>query len=96
MVSFNDIRSKRNEILNTASKHGATNVRVFGSFVRGDNTQTSDLDLLVKMEPDRSLFDRIELMQELEDLLHIKVDVVNEKALSPIIRDEVLKQGIAL
>ena len=96
MVSFNDIRARREEVLSLAAKHGAHNVRVFGSVARGDNTPSSDIDLLVNMEPDRSLFDRIELMHDLEDMLHVKVDVVNEKALPSIIRDEVLHQGVAL
>ena len=96
MVSFNEIRSKRDMIVDMAAKHGAHNVRLFGSVVRGDNRPTSDLDLLVTMEADRSLLDRIELMQELEDMLHVKVDVVNEKALHSSIRDEVLREGIAL
>jgi len=96
MVSFNDIRSRRAEILKAAARHGAHNVRVFGSVVRGENTESSDIDMVVTMEPDRSLFDRIELMQELEDMLHVKVDVVNERAMSPIIRDEVLREGIEL
>jgi predicted nucleotidyltransferase len=96
MVSFNDIKTRREEILRLADCHGAHNVRIFGSLVRGENTESSDIDLLVTMEPDRSLFDRIELMQDLEDLLHVKVDVVNEKALSPLIRTEVLSEGVTL
>jgi predicted nucleotidyltransferase len=90
---LNDIRARRGEILEVARKHSARDVRVFGSVVRGDNNQASDIDFLIRMEPDRSLLDRIEFMQELEDMLQVKVDVVNEKALHPLIREQVLKEG---
>ncbi len=65
----------------TAAKHGAHNLRVFGSVARGEARPESDLDILVEMEPGRSLMDHIALMQDLEDLLQRKVDVVSEKAL---------------
>jgi hypothetical protein len=96
MVTLSDIQNKRAEILKLADKYGADNVRVFGSVVRGTAVEGSDLDLLVRMSPGRSLIDRIALMQDLEDILHIKVDIVNEKALHPFIRETVLKEGVAL
>jgi len=96
MVTLSDIQNKRAQILKLADKYGADNVRVFGSVVRGTAGPDSDLDLLVRLAPGRSLIDRIALMQDLEDLLHIKVDVVNEKVLHPLIRDKVLSEGVAL
>jgi hypothetical protein len=96
MVTFSDIRNKREEILAIARAHGADNVRVFGSFVHGSATEGSDLDLLVTMAPGSSLLDRIAIMQDLEELLRIKVDVVNEKALHESIRQSVLEQGVPL
>jgi predicted nucleotidyltransferase len=80
-------------ILKLARQHGASNVRVFGSVARGQATEESDLDLLVDLEPDRSLLDRIALIQDLEDALGISVDVVTEKALHPAIRDRILAQA---
>ena len=96
MVTIDDVRKQRTEILRAAARHGATDVRLFGSVVRGEAGEISDLDLLVRLEQGRSLLDRIELIQELEDLLHCKVDVVNERALHRLLRDRVLAEGIPL
>ncbi|MCF7955934.1 MAG: nucleotidyltransferase family protein [Phycisphaerae bacterium] len=96
MVSFNDIKSQRDKIAELAEKRGVRNIRVFGSFARGDADENSDLDLLVSMDEDRSLLDRIGFMHDVEDLLHIKVDVVNENALHHSIREEVIKDGVLL
>jgi hypothetical protein len=87
------LKSKRQEILDIAAKHGARNLRVFGSVARGEARPESDLDILVEMEPGRSLMDHIALMQDLEDLLQRKVDVVSEKALHWYIRDRVLAEA---
>jgi predicted nucleotidyltransferase len=96
MVTLSDIQQKRAEILKLADKYGAVNVRVFGSVVRGTAVEGSDLDLLVRMLPGRSLIDRIALMQDLEDMLHIKVDVVNEKVLHKATSESVLKEAVPL
>ncbi len=87
------LASKRDEILRIAAKHGASNVRVFGSAARGEAGPESDVDLLVQMEPGRSLLDHVALLQDLEDMLSRKVDVVNEKALHHSIRDRVLREA---
>jgi uncharacterized protein len=87
---------KRREILRIASGHGAIGVRVFGSVARGEASDSSDLDLLVKMRPGASLLDLVAIKQDLQDLLGVRVDVVTEKALSPYIKDDVLSQAIAL
>ena len=96
MVTLNDIKAKREDILRIANSHGADNLRIFGSFATGRIRENSDLDLLVKMNSGTSLIDRIAIMQELEDLLHIKVDVVNEKALNKSISQSVHEQGVKL
>lgn len=90
------LKDKREEILRIARKHGARSVRVFGSVVRGEAKETSDLDLLVEMESGRSLLDIIAIKQDLEDLLGRDVDVVTEAAVSPYIREEVLKEAVNL
>jgi len=90
------LKNKRNEILRLAIEHGAKNVRIFGSVARGDARPDSDIDILIDLEPDRSLLDRIGLKYDLEDLLGRKVDVVTEKALHTYIREKVLKQAVAL
>ena len=68
----------------------------FGSVARGTASQTSDLDLLVEMEPGRSLLDLVALNQDLEDELGRPVDVVSEGGLSPYLRDRILAEAIAL
>ena len=88
------LRDKREDILRLAARHGTRNVRVFGSVVRGEAGPTSDVDLLVDMEPGRSLLDHIALLQDLEDLLGIEIDVVTERALHWYIRDTVLKEAV--
>ena len=96
MVSLNDVKKQKDKIVELADKHGVRNIRVFGSFARGEAGEGSDLDLLVNMDADRSLLDRIGFMHEVEDLLHIKVDVVNENALHHSIRQAVIEEGVAL
>src|SRR2546425_11699334 len=70
------LRSKRQQILQIARKHGAYDVRVFGSVARGEAQPDSDIDLLVAMEPGRSLLDLGGLVMELRQLLGHGVDVV--------------------
>jgi predicted nucleotidyltransferase len=71
-------------------------VRVFGSLARGEAGPESDLDLLITLDPERSLLDLIALQQSLEDLLGRKVDVVTEASVSPHIRPQLLRDAVAL
>ena len=86
----------REEILTTARKHGAYNVRVFGSVARGEARPDSDIDFLVNLEAGRSLMDLARLLRELQLLLGRNVDVVTEAGLRPRIRPQVLKDARAL
>jgi predicted nucleotidyltransferase len=90
------LQEYRAEILNLALRHGARNVRVFGSLARGEGGESSDLDLLVTLGEGRSLLDLVGLKQEIEDLVHRPVDVVTEQALSPYLRERVLSEAIPL
>jgi uncharacterized protein len=96
MVRLNDVLLKRADIKRIAANHGANHVTLFGSVVRGEETPTSDIDLLVDLEPNRSLLDRIALKQELEDFLGRPVDVINRKSLDPAIREQILKDRVEL
>jgi predicted nucleotidyltransferase len=96
MESGELIRSRREEILRVAAKHGATNVRVFGSVARGESGVESDLDLLVDVGPVHSPWFPAGLMADLELLLGRKVDVVTERALHWYIRDRVLSEAVPL
>lgn len=90
------LREKRGEILKLAAKHGARNVRVFGSVARGETAEQSDVDFLVEMEPGRSLLDMGGLLMDLRELLNRDVDVVTERALKPRIRTRVLREAVVL
>lgn len=86
----------RQAVLRIAARHGATNVRVFGSLARGQAGAGSDLDVLVSMAPGRSLLDLIALGDELELLLGRPVDVVSDRGISPYLREQILAEAIAL
>jgi uncharacterized protein len=88
--------SKREEILRLAAKHGACNVRIFGSAARGEADATSDLDFLVELEPGHNLLDMGGLLMDLRSLLERPVDVISEKGLRPSIRARVLREAVPL
>jgi predicted nucleotidyltransferase len=90
------LSQKREDIMRAAQKHGARNVRVFGSVARGDDGPDSDVDFLVDMEPGRSLLDMGGLLMDLRELLGRNVDVVTERGLKTRIRDRVLEEAIRL
>jgi predicted nucleotidyltransferase len=85
-----DLQGRRQDILRIAARHGARNLRVFGSAARGEDRSDSDLDLLVEMEPGRSLLDLVALGQDLETLLERKVDVITDTSVHPAIRPHIL------
>jgi predicted nucleotidyltransferase len=90
------LQTHRLEILDVARRHGARNVRVFGSLARGEGGEDSDLDLLVTLGEGRSLLDLVGLKQDLEELVQRPVDVVTERALSPYLRERVLSEAVPL
>lgn len=87
------LQHRRDEILQLANKHGARNVRIFGSVVRGEETADSDIDFLVDLGEKLSPWFPIGLIHDLELLLNRKVDVVTEKSLHYYIRDKVLEEA---
>ena len=92
----NLLKSRREEILSIAAKHGARNVRIFGSAARGEAGEESDIDLLVDVGPARTPFFPGELLADLKELLGCKVDVVTTDGLHWYIRDRVLKEAVPL
>lgn len=88
------LRERRAEILALARKHGASDLRVFGSVARGEADDRSDLDLLVRFDEGRTLLDQIALSQDLEQLLGVHVDVLTEGGLSPYIHDQVMREAV--
>jgi len=90
------LKEKRPEILDSAARHGARNVRVFGSVVRGDAREDSDVDFLVDLEPGRSVLDQAALTLDLQELLGRKADVLTEGGLYWLLRRRILKEAQVL
>ncbi len=87
------LKQKREDILRIASLHGATNVRVFGSAARSEDTESSDIDILVSMDESRSLMDQAALTVDLQELLGKKVDIVTEDSIYWLVRSKILKES---
>lgn len=96
MSRLEKIRGRRDAILRIASKHGARNVRVFGSVARGEAGADSDVDLLVDFESGRSLLDLAGFELDLEELFECPVDVVVEGGISPYIEERILREAVPL
>ena len=94
MTLLNTLREQRSQILAIAAKHGAFNVRVFGSVVRGEDTPESDIDFLIDyaLENVKPWFPG-GLLMDLQDLLGRKVDVLTERGISPLMRERVLAEA---
>lgn len=95
-MKFDEFQNKRETILQIARRHGASNVRVFGSVSRNEARADSDVDFLVDLEQGRSLLDLGGLLMDLQEFLGCPVDVVTEKGLRPRIRERVLREAVAL
>jgi predicted nucleotidyltransferase len=80
-------------VLPITRAHGARNVRLFGSFARGEQRRTSDVDLLIDLPAHMSLMDLAGLKVELEEALQRKVDLLTEAGLSPYLRDRILREA---
>ncbi len=87
------IKRKRQEILRIARRHGAENIRLFGSVARGEADPSSDVDLLVDMRPDHSPWFPAGLTADLEDLLGTRVHVLTVNGLHPYLRERVMKEA---
>jgi uncharacterized protein len=90
------IQEKRREILNIAERYGAYNIRIFGSVARQKARENSDLDLLIELEPQRTLLDYIGLKLALENLLDCRVDLAETETLPETIREQVISEAIPL
>jgi uncharacterized protein len=88
------VAERRADVQRVCGENGASNVAVFGSVARGESGPASDLDLLIDLDPSRSLLDHIHLQHELEDLLGVKVDVLTRRGLHPLIRDAILREAV--
>lgn len=90
------LRRVKGELVAVAAQRGATNLRVFGSVARDEAGPSSDLDLLVDLEPGRSLVDLGGLLMDLTELLGVDVDVVTVASLKSRVRTRVLAEAVLL
>lgn len=95
-MNLEQVRRRRDEIERVARRYGAHDIRIFGSVARGEAGPGSDLDVLVRFEPGRSLLDQAGLELDLVDLLGCPVDVISEGGLSPYLRDDILSEAVPL
>ena len=90
------IEEKRDEILRLAVKHGARNVRLFGSAARGEDRPDSDVDFLVEAGPTTSSWFPAGLILDIEETLGRRVEIVTDRGLNPYLRDQVLREAVPL
>lgn len=96
-MNLDELRTNHREtILRLVREHGARDPRIFGSVARGTATADSDIDLLVELEPGRSLLDLGGLLMDLQQALGCPVDVVTVQGLRPRIRERVLREAVSL
>jgi uncharacterized protein len=96
MSTLQPIRAHRDEILHVAARHGAGNIRLFGSVAREEDTPESDVDLLIDVTGETTPWFPGSLVADLERLLGRRVQVVIRRSLSPLIRDSVLREAVPL
>ena len=90
------LRRMKKEIYRIAAKHNAEKVYVFGSCARKEDTPESDIDLLVEFNSAATLFDQLDIRDEVRSLLSCKVDVVSKRGLHPYLRNRVLAEAVEL
>lgn len=94
MALLETLKQQRSEILQVAARHGAFNIRVFGSVVRGEETPESDIDFLIDYDKEKTpAWFPGGLLMDLQELLGRKVDILTEQGISPRIRERVLSEA---
>lgn len=96
MTPLELLQHRKDDIQRIAAKHGAYNVRIFGSVVRGESGPESDIDFLIEKGPTTSSWFPAGLVLDLEELLGRRVEIVTEKALNPYLRERVLREAVPL
>ncbi|MBL8130335.1 MAG: nucleotidyltransferase domain-containing protein [Anaerolineae bacterium] len=95
-MTLSDLRERREEILATAARHGAHNIRVFGSVARGDTNPESDVDLIVCFREGASIFDQVGLWLDLQELLGCEIDLIADHPSGGKFMQRALKEAVAL
>jgi len=91
-----DIQKTKAQIVPIVKKHNISKAALFGSIVTGKMTSNSDIDLLVDMPKDSSLFDLLRVKIDLEEQLGRRVDVVQYKAIKLRLKDEILSHQVSV
>ena len=90
------IKQIEKKIIPILMKNGIVKAGLFGSFVRGEATKQSDIDLLIQFKSGKSLFDLLDLEFELEEKLNRKVDIVTYKSLNHLLKDRILHEEVRI
>ncbi|MDZ7288333.1 MAG: nucleotidyltransferase family protein [candidate division KSB1 bacterium] len=93
---LSNIEEVKQKILPVLHRHQVKRAALFGSIVRGEMKEDSDIDILVQIDTDISLLDFIGIKQELEDILERSVDLVEYDVIKPIIKDTILKEQVVI
>ncbi len=96
MCQLDRLHRLKADIYQIAQKHNASKVYVFGSCARKEDTENSDIDILVELERGATMFDLMDIQDELELLLNCKVDVVSKAGLHPYIAPDILQEAVAI
>ncbi|MDU9048854.1 MAG: nucleotidyltransferase family protein [Candidatus Electrothrix sp. Rat3] len=96
MKELERIQRQKKNILAIAQQHGIVRLRIFGSVIRGEETPQSDIDLLVELEPGRSMLDIGGALIRLQELLGRKVDIVTERGLHWYLKEKIMQEAIQL
>jgi len=91
-----DIEDLKRKILPILQRYGAKRAGLFGSCVRGDMKEESDIDILVEIEKDISLLDFVGLKLEIEEVLGRKVDLVEYNTIKPSLKEKILKEQVVI
>lgn len=92
-MNLENLRARRDEILEIAKRYHAANVRVFGSVLHGEARADSDTDFLVTFQQGASLLDQVGLMDDLKNVLGTKVDIVSDRALNRYLKARILQEA---
>lgn len=91
-----ELERVKKKVVPVFKKRGVIRAAIFGSFVRGEADENSDLDFLVEFEDQRTLLDLAALQQELEEVMGKKVDVVTYASLNPRMREKIIREQVDL
>lgn len=90
------VQSKRHDIVALAEQYGIRDIRVFGSVLRQEDDEGSDIDFLVSIEPTRSLIDLSRFRLDVQAMLGRECDVVSDRGLHPLLKDRILSEAESL